>query len=171
MVSLQESAVPETTAAPQPRPKGETQPVAKPKAREMIHIADFRKNNPPPKPRPVQAPNRPPIIVPALKVPEVEISQTQTPSRQLSPQQSNALANYSARLRSRINAAWKKPANLGGLSLKLKAVFRVAPTGVVSQIRFSPGQVMLRLMTRCWQLCERLVMQVPPRQGRHIRFQ
>ena len=104
----------------------------------MINIAEFRKNNPLPKPRSVQTVNRPPVTVPELKVPEIEIPQVETSSRQLSAQQTNALANYNARLRSRINAAWNKPSNIGGVPLELKAVFRVSPTGVISQVRFSP---------------------------------
>lgn len=125
-----------------PSPKAVVEPTPappKPKPRELININDFRKKNPLPKPRPVQTPDRAPVMVPTLTVPEIETSRSQTPPRELSQQELTDLANYNARLRSRINAAWKKPANLGGLALKLNAVFRVSSSGVISQIRFSPG--------------------------------
>ncbi len=117
--------------APQPRPK--------PKPREIINISDFRKQNPLPKPRPVQPAVRPPVSVPTLKVPDAETPQARTSSRELSPQQINALANYNARLRQRLDAAWKKPANMGGVPLELTAIFQVSASGNISQIRFSPG--------------------------------
>ena len=122
-------------AKPQPAP----QPAPKPAPREIINISDFRKKNPLPKPRPAQPAARPPVTVPTLKVPDAETPQVRTPSRELSPQQINALASYNARLRQRLDAAWKKPANIGGVPLELKVIFQVSASGNISQIRFSPG--------------------------------
>ncbi|NCG08950.1 MAG: hypothetical protein GWO81_05200 [Verrucomicrobia bacterium] len=140
MVSLPDAAVAETAppVQPQPQPKVETSPPAKPQPREMINISDFRKKNPLPKPRPVQAPTRTPVTVPTLRVPDAELAPVKKASSELSPQQLNALANYNARLRGRIDAAWKKPDNLGGLALKLNVVFDVSASGAITKIRFSP---------------------------------
>ena len=121
------------------KPQPQSQPRPKPKPREIINISDFRKKNPLPKPRPVQPVVRPPVSVPTLRVPDAETPQARTPSRELSPQQINALANYNARLRQRLDAAWKKPANMGGVPLGLTAIFQVSASGNISQIRFSPG--------------------------------
>lgn len=139
MVSLPDTAVVETTPPVQPPLKVETPPPAKPKAREWININDFRKKNPPAKPRPVQTPSQRPVKVPTLRVPDAQVTPVKQPPSQLSPQQMNALANYNARLRGRIDAAWKKPGNLGGLTLKLDAVFEVSASGAITGIRFSPG--------------------------------
>jgi TonB family protein len=145
MVSPPEAAVAEATppvAPPRktpPPPKATPAPPVKPQAREMISITEFRKKNPLPKPRPVQPPARTPVSVPTLKVPDVKTPPSRPPARKLSQQQMNALANYSARMRGRIDAAWKKPSNLGGLALELNAVFEVSASGAITGIRFSPG--------------------------------
>lgn len=149
MVSLPETAVVEAPPAQpqpkadlppiQPQPKVKTLPPAKPQARELININDFRKKNPLPKPRPVQTPPQASVKVPTLRVPNAKLAPVKQPPSQLSSQQLNALANYNARLRGRIDAAWKKPGNLGGLTLELDAVFEVSASGAITGIRFSPG--------------------------------
>jgi TonB family protein len=146
MVSLSDAPVAPQTARPEPTPALDLPPlkpmppeIARPKPREMINIAEFRKKNPTPKPRPAQPPTRTAVSVPKLEVPKLDTSRTQSPSSQLNATQLNALASYNARLRSRIDGAWKKPENLGGLALKLNAVFQVSASGRISNIRFSPG--------------------------------
>lgn len=149
VVSLPQSQAVEATPTVQDPPKldlpdlkpmpAKPQPAPKPAPREIINISDFRKKNPLPKPRPAQPAARPPVTVPTLKVPDAETPQVRTPSRELSPQQINALTNYNARLRQRLDAAWKKPANMGGVPLELKAIFQVSASGNIYQIRFSPG--------------------------------
>jgi TonB family protein len=47
------------------------------------------------------------------------------------------LADYSARLRSRIDAAWTKPAQLAGVNLVAEIVFDVSASGRITNVRLS----------------------------------
>jgi TonB family protein len=60
-------------------------------------------------------------------------------SPQLSQQQLSALASYSARLRSRIDAAWQKPPQLAGVRLVAEVVFSVSASGRITEARLNPG--------------------------------
>ena len=98
---------------------------------------DFFKSDPRPDPkqRPV---TRPPIItVPKIDVPKLIMPQStpRNPSPQLSQQQMSDLADYSSRLRSRIDAAWIKPAQLAGVNLVAEVVFNVSPSGQITHVR------------------------------------
>ena len=103
--------------------------------------ADFFKSNPKPDPKPRPVAPRPNVAVPQIDVPKLIMPQStpRNPSPQLSSQQVSALADYSARLRSRIDAAWTKPAQLAGVNLVAKVVFDVTASGRISNVRLSPS--------------------------------
>ena len=61
------------------------------------------------------------------------------PSEQLSTQQMSVLADYSSRLRSRIDAAWVKPTQLAGVNLFAEAVFDVSSSGRITNVRLRRG--------------------------------
>ncbi|TVP78870.1 MAG: TonB family protein [Puniceicoccaceae bacterium] len=134
---------PEPEPAPRPTP-APTPPAPKPPepAPKVITAAEFFKNNPRPDPRPQTPQPRPPVRAPQIEVPQLVLPRTSpsaNASPQLSQQQLSALAEYSARLRSRIDAAWNKPPQLAGVSLVAEVVFNVSPSGVISNVRLSPG--------------------------------
>ena len=51
----------------------------------------------------------------------------------------SALASYSSRLRSRIDAEWVKPAQLAGLRLLAEVVFDVSSSGQITNVRLLDG--------------------------------
>jgi len=117
-------------AVPTPRPE------EKPPKPQIIDYRDFTKEHlkDKPKPRPVAPPRD--IDVHQIDVPDLSPSR---PSPQVSRQQMSALADYSSRLRSRIDAAWVKPAQLAGLRLAAKVVFDVLPSGQMTNVQLRPG--------------------------------
>ena len=120
---------------PVPTPRPVEKPPSKP---QIIDYRDFTKEHPKdkPKPRPVAA--RPDISVHQIDVPKLVIPRSSSPTRpspQLSPQQMSALADYSSRLRSRIDAAWVKPAQLAGVRLFAEVVFDVSSSGRITNVR------------------------------------
>jgi TonB family protein len=134
--------------APLPEPPPEPTPVKTveptPSEPKLISAADFFKNHPKedPKPRTPAPTPRKNISVPQIDVPQLIVprsSNTNHSSQQLSSQQLSALSSYSARLRSKIDAAWTKPAHLAGVSLVAEVVFDVSATGRISNVRLSPG--------------------------------
>lgn len=123
--------------APEPPPRQAPNP-APPKPK-IISFEEFSRNNPKPDPKPR-------VATPRLRVPEVQIdvpdfkvspSPTPTTSRpqQLSSAQISALKAYSARLRSKIDAAWAKPAQLAGVPLVAEVVFEVSAAGRITGVR------------------------------------
>ena len=134
-------------AAPQPPLKNapvKLPPVPKvntPKP-QIIDYRDFTKEHPKDKPKPRPVALRPDIRVPQIDVPKLIIprsSLSTIPSPQLSPQQMSALASYSSRLRSRIDAEWVKPAQLAGLRLLAEVVFDVSSSGQITNVRLLDG--------------------------------
>ena len=124
-------------SAPTPRPK--EKPPLKP---QIIDYRDFTKEHPKDKPKPRPVAPRPDISVHQIDVPKLIIPRTSSstiPSPQLSPQQMSALASYSSRLRSRIDAAWVKPAQLAGVGLLAEVVFDVSSSGQITNVRLSRG--------------------------------
>jgi len=124
---------------PTPRPTETPQPTPEP---QLVDYQDFSKEHPKenPKPRPVTP--RPNISVPQIDVPKLIVPQNPTSnnsSPQLSRQQMSALADYSSRLRSRIDAAWVKPAQLAGVRLVAEVVFDVSASGRITNARLRPG--------------------------------
>lgn len=149
MVSLPDTAVvqnPVATEAPKPErqpkllpdPEPETKPKPTPK---LIKYSDFIKKNPIKDPKPKNPTPVRPISTPAISVPKIVLPHTtETPaSEQLSSTQLNELAQYNARLRARLDAAWKKPVNYGGIALKLTVQFKVAANGQISEVRLAPA--------------------------------
>lgn len=118
-----------------PRPVKVPKPI--PPTEPLISAADFFKNNPKPAPRPQSVQSAPRIAIPQIDVPELLIpsSTPSRPSPQFSAQQMSALADYSARLRSRIDAAWIKPPQLAGVNLIAEVVFDVSASGRISHVR------------------------------------
>ena len=122
---------------PPPPPKPIDTPQPKPSEQPLMTADDFFKSNPRPDPkqRPVTRP--PNITVPKIDVPKLIMPQStpRNPSPQLSQQQMSELADYSSRLRSRIDAAWIKPAQLAGVNLVAEVVFNVSPSGQITHVR------------------------------------
>ena len=153
MVSLPDTAVvqnPVVTEAPKPErqpkllpdPEPETKPKPTPKAPpKLIKYSDFIKKNPIKDPKPKNPTPVRPISTPAISVPKIVLpNTTETPaSEQLSSTQLNKLAQYNARLRARLDAAWKKPVNYGGIALTLTVQFKVAANGQISEVRLAPA--------------------------------
>ncbi len=124
---------------PVPTPRPKEKPPSKP---QIIDYRDFTKEHPKDKPKPRPVAPRPDISVHQIDVPKLIIPRTSSPTRpspQLSPQQMSALADYSSRLRSRIDAAWVKPAQLAGVRLFAEVVFDVSSSGRITNVRLRRG--------------------------------
>ena len=118
---------------PTPRPKEKPPPEV-----QIIDYRDFTREHPKDKPKPRPVAPRPDISVHQIDVPKLIIPRSSSPTRpspQLSPQQMSALADYSSRLRSRIDAAWVKPAKLAGVRLFAEVVFDVSSSGRITNVR------------------------------------
>jgi TonB family protein len=129
---------------PEPLPEPPSQvPEPKPEP-QLMSAEDFFKNHPKedPKPRtPTPAPRKN-ITVPQIDVPQLVVPHSSNQSnsnQQLSSQQLSALNTYSARLRSKIDAAWTKPEHLAGVRLVAEVVFDVSATGRITNVRLQPG--------------------------------
>lgn len=145
--------IPKPRPAPDPAPRSAStpDPVPTPPKPELTTAAEFFKNNPKPDPRPQTSRPRqvraPQIEAPRLVVPRARPSAANpsaanpsaNASPQLSQQQISALADYSSRLRSRIDAAWQKPPQLAGVRLVAEVVFTVSASGRISNVRLNPG--------------------------------
>ena len=121
---------------PTPRPE------EKPPKPQIIDYQDFTKEHLKDKPKPRPVAPRPDISVHQIDVPKLVISRSPSatsPSPQLSRQQISALADYSSRLRSRIDAAWVKPAQLAGVRLLAEVVFDVSSSGRITNVRLHRG--------------------------------
>ena len=121
---------------PTPRPE------EKPPKPQIIDYQDFTKEHlkDKPKPRPVEP--RPDISAHQIDVPKLVIPRSPSAtslSPQLSRQQISALADYSSRLRLRIDAAWVKPAQLAGVRLLAEVVFDVSSSGRITNERLRRG--------------------------------
>jgi TonB family protein len=122
---------------PTPRPK--EKPPPKP---QIIDYRDFTKEHPKDKPKPRPVAPRPDISVHQIDVPELIIPRSPSstkPSQQFSRQQLSALVDYSSRLRSRIDAAWVKPAQLASVRLVAEVVFDVSPSGRITNAQLRPS--------------------------------
>ena len=134
-----------TVNIPKPPPLGprpEEKPKPKPAKPQIIDYRDFTKEHPKDKPKPRPVAPRTNMTVPQIEVPELIIprsSSSTKPSQQLSRQQMSALADYSSRLRARIDAAWVKPAQLAGVRLVAEVVFDVSPSGRITNAQLRPG--------------------------------
>ena len=127
---------------PKPSPERTSEPTPAPQKPKMITAAEFFKENPRPDPRPRTPQPRPQVSAPQIEAPRLVVPRTNTPanpSPQLSPQQLSALADYSARLRSRIDAAWRKPPQLAGVRFVAEVTFSVSASGRISNVRLNPG--------------------------------
>ena len=105
---------------------------------QIIDYRDFTKEHLKDKPKPRSVTPRPDISVYQIDVPKLIIPQSPSAtisSPQVSRQQISALGDYSSRLRSRIDAAWVKPAQLAGIRFVAEVVFDVSPNGQITNIR------------------------------------
>ena len=124
-------------SVPTPRPKEKP-----PSKQQVIDYRDFTKEHLKDKPKPRPVTPRPDISVHQIDVPKLTLYRTSSPTRsspQLSPQQMSALADYSSRLRSRIDAAWVKPTQLAGVRLLAEVVFDVSSSGRITNERLRRG--------------------------------
>ena len=124
---------------PMPTPRPKEKPPSEP---QTIDYRDFTKEHPKdkPKPRPFETPRD--IDVHQIDVPKLVIPRSPSAtslSPQLSRQQISTLADYSSRLRSRIDAAWVKPAQLAGVRLLAEVVFDVSSSGRITNERLRRG--------------------------------
>ncbi len=125
-----------------PPPEPTPRPVETPPKPKLVNYEDFIKNNPIKDPKPRQQTPRQQITVPQIDVPQLVVPQnpsSQNTNRPLSQQQLTELQRYSARLRSNINAAWTKPAQLAGVRLISEVVFDVSASGRITNVRLRPG--------------------------------
>ena len=123
-------------SVPTPRPE------EKPPKPQIIDYQDFTKEHLKDKPKPRPVAPRPDISVHQIDVPKLVIPRSPSatsPSPQLSRQQISALADYSSRLRSRIDAAWVKPTQLAGVRLLAEVVFDVSSSGRITNVRLHRG--------------------------------
>ena len=115
-----------TPVKPTPKP----QPVQD--TPKLMSLDDFRKTNPlkQPKPRKPQ-PVKPNFKAPTINTDKINqslrsltnIQVSDSSSRSLSAAERTALQRYGDQLRSRLNRAWMKPANLAGVGLVVTVVF------------------------------------------------
>ena len=126
-----------------PKPSVPTpRPAEKPPKPQIIDYQDFTKEHLKDKAKPRPVAPRPDISVHQIDVPKLVIPRSPSatsPSPQLSRQQISALADYSSRLRSRIDAAWVKPTQLAGMRFVAKVVFDVSPSGQITNVRLHRG--------------------------------
>ena len=103
----------------------------------IIDYRDFTKEHLKDKPKPRFVTPRPDISVYQIDVPKLlnSIPSATSSSPQLSRQQMSALDGYSSRLRSRIDTAWVKPAQLAGMRFVAEVFFDVSPYGQITNIR------------------------------------
>ena len=114
----------------------------KPPKPQIIDYQDFTKEHLKDKPKPRPVAPRPDISVHQIDVPKLVIPRSPSatsPSPQVSRQQISALADYSSRLRSRIDAAWVKPTQLAGVRLLAEVVFDVSSSGRITNVRLRRG--------------------------------
>jgi TonB family protein len=119
-----------------------TRPEEKPPKPQIIDYRDFSKEHLKDKPKPRPVAPRPDISVHQIDVPKLVIPRSPSatsPSPQFSRQQISALDDYSSRLRSRIDAAWVKPAQLAGMRFVAKVVFDISPSGQIANVRLHRG--------------------------------
>lgn len=129
---------PQPTPPPEPTPR----PVESPPKPKMVSYEEFIKKNPKKDPAPRAPTPRQQITVPQIDVPRLVVPQNpaqQNTNRPLSQQQLTELQRYSARLRSKIDAAWVKPAQLAGVRLISEVVFDVSASGRITNARLRPG--------------------------------
>lgn len=129
---------------PEPAPPAPTPEPAKPKPKIMTQ-EEFIRQFGAPKPRQqTRSPSpRPAVTAPRIEVPKLVVPANRSPSASSSPsltqQQMSALGTYSAQLRSRIDAAWAKPASLAGVKVAATVVFDVSASGRITNARLRPG--------------------------------
>ena len=142
--------VPDLAEVPKPvvRPPTPTPPTPKPAPPKpepkIMTQAEFIRQYGAPKPR---QQTRPTPQRPSVTVPRIDVSKLVMPSnpshsasgpRPLTQQQMSALGTYSAQLRSRIDAAWAKPANLAGIKIAATVVFDVSASGRITNAQLKP---------------------------------
>lgn len=125
---------------PPPKPA----PATPPKPR-ITTMEDFIREHGAPKPRQPTRPTtpRPNISVPQIDVPKLVVPSNPSPSnpspQQLTSRQLNELASYGARVRSKLDVVWAKPANLAGVKIAATVVFDVSSSGRITNARLRPG--------------------------------
>jgi TonB family protein len=115
--------------------------VSSPKQKEpaIISYEEFSRNNPKPDPRPRVPAPRPRVSEVQIDVPDFTVSPSPRPTtshpQPLSSAEISALKAYSAQLRSKIDAAWVKPAQLAGIRIVAEVVFEVSAAGRITGVR------------------------------------
>lgn len=129
---------------PQPTPPAPPSPT--PPKPKVMSYEDFIRQNPIRDPQPRQPVRPQPRINPndvRIDVPRPVVHSNPTPSANnpppLSRQQLDALGAYSAKLRSRIVAAWTKPDGLASVGAAATVVFDVSASGRITNARLNPS--------------------------------
>lgn len=134
---------PEPPPVPQPVRPRPSPPAPAPEKPKLITRDQFIKEHgqPKPRPQPTQTVSTPRISVPKIDVPRLVMPTVTGPTapQALTTQQISALNAYSAQLRARIDAAWGKPENLGGVQIAATVEFDVSATGRISNVRLKPS--------------------------------
>jgi len=137
--------VPELAEVPEPveAPPEPTPPAPAPPKPRVLSYEEFLKKNPIREPKPRQTRTRKPVDAPRIEVPKLVAPSNPSPSanspQPLTQQQMSALGAYSAQLRSRIDAAWAKPASLAGVKVAATVIFDVSSSGRITNARLKPG--------------------------------
>lgn len=110
-----------------------------PKPQPLVSAKEFFEKNPKPHPKPREVKRDVKIAVQQIEVRDLVIKSNTTVDRQeqMTDQQNSALSQYIMRLRSKIDAAWTKPAELEGINLVARAVFNVSSSGRLSNPRLT----------------------------------
>lgn len=125
---------------PEPAPPEPSAAPAKPKPKMMTQEEFIRQfGSPKPREQRRQPSPRPSVTAPRIEVPKLVVPSTSQTSPSSPPsltqQQMSALGTYSAQLRSRIDAAWAKPASLAGVEVAATVIFDVSASGRVTNAR------------------------------------
>lgn len=145
LADIPEPVVPQPQP-PEPTPPAPQPPAPTPPKPKVMSYEDFIRQNPlrdpqprqPVRPQPRINPNDVQIDVPRPTVPSNPAPSVNNP-QPLSQQQLSALGAYSAKLRSRIVAAWTKPDGLAGVGVAATVVFDVSASGRITNARLNPS--------------------------------
>jgi TonB family protein len=136
--------IPDIAPLPEPPPPPEVvKPTPKPTSTPTLVNADeFFEKNPRREVRPRPIPQVKPvprvqIQTQKFTVPDIFIPSPST--RDMSPQEQDAMRRYVGQISAMLNRAWVKPGSLVGRDLRVTAIFYVDSSGRISNIRFQPG--------------------------------
>ena len=130
---------------PRPAPSPEAPEAADPPPRppERISYEEFRRRNPERRPPQRATSRRPRVERPEINTEDVTASLRELLADQdaveraesMSSADQDALRRYGARVKARLDGAWRKPSELAGLGLVVRVVFDVSEGGRITNVR------------------------------------